>query len=158
MCLPRMAWEKGLKHLVDEGMAAGKVEVLLVVRFDVDRGAELCWWNKVVTSRILEARGWGRSEGWWGNGKHLWCEKVATEQPGWRSKKKQKTTQWQCDGKQQWGGQSYWVSGLNHPIYCICTFTNFHNFATCSNLLKIYCVCRTIIKKAFPENNQYIIL
>jgi hypothetical protein len=38
-----MAWEKGLKHLVDEGMAAGKVEVLLVVRFDVDRGAELCW-------------------------------------------------------------------------------------------------------------------
>ena len=39
MCLPQMAWEKGMKHLMDVGTSAGKMEILLVVGgFDVDRG------------------------------------------------------------------------------------------------------------------------
>ena len=42
MRLPKMAWEKGIGTFSGWGMAAGKVEVLLVVGgFDVDGGAEV---------------------------------------------------------------------------------------------------------------------
>ena len=61
MCLPRMAWKKRNGLFNEWGMAAGKVEVLLVVgRFDVDRGAEARLVNKDVN---IQEDDMGRKDG-----------------------------------------------------------------------------------------------